>query len=101
MCLDTKNLTMLHVSNKAAYHPAHLHSLISTFVIHFLESRTPLVTHKFLIFYIVSVAEVAGLNLSWLQTLKTGYFGVKAHISVHAQPARCFFHLNHHLKLSM
>ena len=73
MCLRTKNLTLVHMNNKVAYPPDHLHSLIRTFVIHFLESRTPLATHKFLILYIVSVAEVAGLNLSWLQTLKTGF----------------------------
>ena len=33
MGLDMRKLTMLHVNNEVADQPAHLHSLISTFVI--------------------------------------------------------------------
>ena len=100
MCLDTKNLTLLHMNNKGADQPVYAHSLISTFVIHFLESRTPLVTCKFLIFYIVSAAEVAGLNLSWLQTLKTGFLVSRPILVYMHSQLDVIFNLNHHLKLS-
>ena len=57
---------------KDADQPAHLRRLISTFVIHFLESITyKFATCKVLIFQLVSVAEEAGLNLTLLETLKT------------------------------
>ena len=42
MGLDLRKLTLLHVNNKGVDQPAptHMHSLISTFVIHLLESIT-------------------------------------------------------------
>ena len=62
---------MSYVYNKDADQPAHPHSLISTFVVHCLDSTTPLIV----IFEIsriqltsaelASVAEQAGLNLTW------------------------------------
>ena len=33
-----EKLTLLHANNKGVDQPEHLHSLISTFVVHFLES---------------------------------------------------------------
>ena len=36
--LTRKNLTLLYANKKCATQPAHPHSLVSTFVIHFLES---------------------------------------------------------------
>ena len=53
------------VSNKGADHPAHPRSLISTFVICFLESIiSRLTTSKISNFNLVSVAEQVGLNLT-------------------------------------
>ena len=36
--LSQENLILLHVNNKGAYQPAHLRSLISAFVVCYLES---------------------------------------------------------------
>ena len=55
-------------NNKGADQPAHTHSLISAFVIRFLESTiSKLAKSEISIFYLVPVAEQAGLNL------KTGF----------------------------
>ena len=51
-------------NNREANQPAHLHSLISAFIICILESiSSRLAISKISIFYLVSVAEQAGLNL--------------------------------------
>ena len=60
-------------NNKGADQPAHLCSL-STFVVHCLDSIIPLVsTAKISSLYLASVAAQAGLSLTWLETLKTGF----------------------------
>ena len=62
------------MTNIGADQPAHLHSLISAIVIHFLESMiSRLATSKISIFYLGSVAEETGLNLAMSETLKTGF----------------------------
>ena len=54
--------------------PAHLHSLISTFVLRLLKSITSkLATNNFSIFQQVSVAEETGLSLTLWETPKTGF----------------------------
>ena len=56
-------------NNKGADHPAHMHSLISTFVIPYNYRKYDIKTcyeRK------VSVAEQVGLYLTWPETLKTG-----------------------------
>ena len=61
-------------NNTGADQPALPRSLISAFVILFLESiisRLP--TSEISIFKLVSVAEQAGLNLTMSETLKTGF----------------------------
>ena len=61
-------------NNKSADQPAHPRSLISTFVIHFLESTiSKLATSEISIFQLVPVAEQAGLNLTLSETPKTGF----------------------------
>ena len=62
------------VNNKGADQPAHPRSLISALFIRFLESIiSRLATSKISIFLLVSVAEQAGLNLTLLETPKTGF----------------------------
>ena len=52
----------------------HLLSLISTFVIRFLENIiSKLATVEILIFQLVSVVEETGLRLAFSETLKTGF----------------------------
>ena len=52
----------------------YLHSLISTFVVHCLDSIIPLISiFEISSLYLASVAAQAGLSLPWSQTLKTGF----------------------------
>ena len=65
-------------NNKGADQPAHTRSLISPFVIRFLESIvSKLATSKISIFSLISVDEQAGLNLTLLETLKTGFLAMR------------------------
>ena len=41
-----ENLFLPYANNKGAYQPAHLHSLISIFDVHCLDSITPLVLYS-------------------------------------------------------
>ena len=53
------------MNSKGADQPAHLHSLISTFVVHFLKRIiSKLVSYKLLMFQLVSIAEQTGLSLT-------------------------------------
>ena len=66
MCL------MSYANNKGADQPAHLRSLISTFVVHCLDSVMSLVSvTKILSLMLAFVAEQASLCLTWLETLDT------------------------------
>ena len=59
-----EKLTLLHANNKDQDQPAHSHSLISTFVIRYLESiKVQLAQCKISIFQLVFVAEQASLAL--------------------------------------
>ena len=72
--LIQENLTFLHANNKCADQPTLLGSLISTIVICYLEStNSQLAACKISIFYIIYVAEQAGLGLTWSETPKTGF----------------------------
>ena len=67
---------MPYANNKGADQPVHMHSLISTFVVRYLDSIIPLLAiAEISSIYLVSVAEQAGLSLSltWSQTPKTGF----------------------------
>ena len=63
-----------YVNNKSVGQPAHPRSLISTFVVHCLDSIIPLVSiSKISSLQLISVAEQASLSLLWSQTTKTGF----------------------------
>ena len=66
------------MSNKGIDQPAYLRSLISAFVIRLLESVvSKLATSKISLFKVVSVAEQAGLGMTWAETLKTGFVALR------------------------
>ena len=61
-------------NNTGADQPAHLRSLISTYVIRLLESIiSRLATSEISIFWLVTVAEETGLKLTLSDTPKTGF----------------------------
>ena len=63
-----------YANNKGADQPVHPHSLISTFVVHCLDSIIPLVSVcEISSLYLASMAAKAGLSLPWSQTPKTGF----------------------------
>ena len=63
-----------YANNKGADQPAHPCSLISAFVIYCLDGIISLVSiSKISSLLLVSVAEQAGLSLTWSETLKTGF----------------------------
>ena len=67
------SLFMPYANNKAAYQPAHSHSLISAFVVRYLDSMIPQVyISEISSLHLASVAAQAGLCLTWSQTPKTG-----------------------------
>ena len=72
---------MPYANNKGADQPAHPRSLINTFVVRSLDSIMPVVSiSEISSFYLASVAEQAGLCLSWSQTPKTGFSRDEAHM---------------------
>ena len=69
-----RTLFMPYSNNKGADQPAYLHSLISAFVVRFLDSKIPLVSiSEIASLNLASVAVQAGLSLPWSQTPKTGF----------------------------
>ena len=67
--LTRENLSSVFANNKGADQSAHPRILISTFVIHSLESIiSRLATSKISLFWLVSVADQAGLNLNLSET---------------------------------
>ena len=69
MCL------MLYENNKGTDQPAHPHSLISAFVVRSLDSISLVSRSKISRFYLVSVAEQAGLNVTGSQIPEDTFFG--------------------------
>ena len=77
MGLDARKLSSEFANNKVADQPVHPRRLISAFVIHLLERTiSTRATGEMSIFYLVSVSEQAGLNL----TLRDRFSHVAAHI---------------------
>ena len=76
------NLILFYANNKGADQPVHLHSLISAFVIRYLDSIiAKLDTSKVLRFCLkVYIAEQACLSLTWSETQKTGYLMVEVYM---------------------
>ena len=69
-----RNLFMAYANNKGADQSAHPHSLISSFVVRYLDSIIPLLSISELSsLYLASVAAQAGLNLTWSQIPKRGF----------------------------
>ena len=65
-------------NNTVADQPAHLRSLISAFVIHFLESIiSKLATGEISIFSLVSEAEQTGLSVALSESRKTGFLATR------------------------
>ena len=65
---------MPYATNKGTDQPVHPRSLISAFVVCCLDSIIPLVSiSEISSLHLASVAEQAGLSLSWSQTPKTGF----------------------------
>ena len=57
---------MSYAKNTGANQPAHPHSLISTFVVRCLDSMICILAiSKVSRFYLATIAEQAGLNLTW------------------------------------
>ena len=67
--MTREKLALLHANNKGAYHPAHPRSLISAFVIRYLESKVVNMLHTKLVY----VAEKTLLSLAWSETPKSGF----------------------------
>ena len=69
-----ENLFIPYANNKGADQPAHPRSLISIFIVRCLASIIPVITmYKISRLKLASVAEQAGLSLTWSQTPKTGF----------------------------
>ena len=74
MGYDARKPVFEFANNKGADQPAHLRSLICAFVICLMEiiiSR--IATREVSIFLLVSIAEQAGLNLTFSEIPKTGF----------------------------
>ena len=70
-----------YANNKDADQPAHPCSLISTFVVHCLDSVTSLVSvTKISSLILASVAEQASLSLTWSETPEDTFSHGAAHI---------------------
>ena len=70
--------TVLFANNKGADQPAHLRSLISTFAVRCLDSIIPLVSiSEISSRYLASVAEQAGLSLTWSEIPKTDFLATR------------------------
>ena len=62
---------MLYANNKAADQPAHPRSLISAFVVRYLDSIVSIVSRFAIsLLSLASVAEQASLSLTWSETPK-------------------------------
>ena len=67
-------MSLPHANNKGADQPAHLRSLISAFVVRCLDSIISLASvTKISSLMLASVADQAGLSLTWSETPKTGF----------------------------
>ena len=63
-----------YANNKGADQPAHPRSLISAFVVRYLDRVIPLLAiYEISRLWLISVSEQAGLSLIWSQTPKTGF----------------------------
>ena len=76
-----RKLVMSYANNKGADQPAHPRSLISAFVVCFLDSVMSLVSvTKLSSFMLASVAEQASLSLTWSETPEDPFSHDEAHM---------------------
>ena len=76
--LTQETPTLLHVHNKNNDQLADLHSLISTFVVCYLERTTvQLAPCGISIFWLIFVAEQVGLSLTLSETRRPGFLTIK------------------------
>ena len=76
---DSRNLILLYANSKGANQSAHPRSLISAFVVRFLEHiMTLLAMRKISILKLVSVAEKTGSNLTWSENPKIGFLATRS-----------------------
>ena len=69
-----KSNLMANANNKCADQPAHTRSLISAFVIRYIDTIILILTKSEISgLQLVSVAEQAGLSLIWSQTRRQGF----------------------------
>ena len=74
MSLVMRKPVLPYANNKGVDQPAHPRSLISAFVVRCLDSIIPLLAiAEISSLLLVSVAEQAGLSLTWSQSPKTGF----------------------------
>ena len=67
-----------YANNKGADQLAHPRSLISAFVVRFLDSIIPLISiSKISRLCLASEAAQPGLSLTWSETLKTGFLATR------------------------
>ena len=72
--------------NKGADQPAHLFSLISTFVVHCLDNIISLISlFEISSLWLVTAAEQAGLSFTWSQTPEDRFPRDMAHFKVTAE----------------
>ena len=77
---------MPYANNKGTYQPAHPRSLNGAFVVRCLDSITPILCKsKLPRLKLLSVAEQAGLSLTWSETPKIGFLVTRLTISI------CYF----------
>ena len=89
MCL------MSYANNKGADQPAHPRSLISTFVVHCLDSVMSLSSvTKISSLMLASVAEQDSLSLTWSETPEDTFSHNEAHVYVFKKFAFVFCELN-------
>ena len=68
----TRKPVFAYANNKGADQPAHPRSLISAFVVRYLDSIIPrLAIAELSRLYLISEAEQTGLSLTWSKTPKT------------------------------
>ena len=83
---------MPYANNKGADQPAHLRSLISTFVVRCLDSMICILAiSKVSRYQLASVAEQAGLNLTWLKIPKDMFSRDVAHIKNFMLSSWCLY----------
>ena len=96
-----QNLLLPYANNKGADQPARPRSLISTFVVHFVDSIIPLVfISEISSLYLASLAAQACLYLTWLQTPKTGFLLTRL-IHCQCQCYHCFIVITRFSTLSL